>query len=134
MKKETWWFSRIIHVFFYLGGLDILVLGRSSIKWMQRLDMAIAVDWDVKHQMKQTYVYWLTRSLSLPRKTGLVEPLIHKSLRCLLMWLYFWDTIWMSSHLYVGRSPIKRRQRPNKTTTFDWGVKLRFKQTNKQRT
>ena len=26
----------------------------STIKWRQRPDMAIAVDWDVKHQFKQT--------------------------------------------------------------------------------
>ena len=33
---------------------DILMLGKSPIKWRQRPDMNIAVDWDVKHQFKQT--------------------------------------------------------------------------------
>ena len=46
----------------YLGGYiyeahfdchDILILGKSPIKWRQRPDMTIAVDWDVKHQLKQ---------------------------------------------------------------------------------
>ena len=31
---------------------DILMLGKSPIKWRQRPDMTIAVDWDVKHQIK----------------------------------------------------------------------------------
>ena len=30
-----------------------LVLGKSTIKWRQRSDMSITVDWDVKHQFKQ---------------------------------------------------------------------------------
>ena len=30
------------------------MLGKSPIKWRQRPDMTIAVDWDVKHQFKQT--------------------------------------------------------------------------------
>ena len=33
---------------------DILMLGESPIKWRQHTDMAIAVDWDLKHQFKQT--------------------------------------------------------------------------------
>ena len=33
---------------------DILNLGKSPIKWRQRPDMTLAVDWDVKHQFKQT--------------------------------------------------------------------------------
>ena len=33
---------------------DILMLGKSPIKWRQRPDMTFAVDWDVKHQFKQT--------------------------------------------------------------------------------
>ena len=35
-------------------GHDTLMLGKSPIKWRQRPDMAIAVDWDVKHQFNQT--------------------------------------------------------------------------------
>ena len=31
----------------------ILMLGKSLIKWRQRPDMTIAVDWDVKHQFKR---------------------------------------------------------------------------------
>ena len=38
---------------------DILMLGKSSIKWRQRPDMTIAVDWDVKHQFKQTNIFQL---------------------------------------------------------------------------
>ena len=30
-----------------------LMLGKSLIKWKQCPDMTIAVDWDVKHQLKQ---------------------------------------------------------------------------------
>ena len=33
----------------------MLMLGKSPIKWRQRPDMTIAVDWDVKHQFKQTH-------------------------------------------------------------------------------
>ena len=33
---------------------DILLTCKSPIKWRQRPDMTIAVDWDVKHQFKQT--------------------------------------------------------------------------------
>ena len=33
---------------------DILLLGKGPIKWRLRPDMTIAVDWDVKHQLKQT--------------------------------------------------------------------------------
>ena len=29
------------------------MLGKSAMKWRQRPDMAIAVDWDVKHQFKK---------------------------------------------------------------------------------
>ena len=35
-------------------GNDILMLGKSLIKWKQRPDIIIAVDLDVKHQFKQT--------------------------------------------------------------------------------
>ena len=33
---------------------DILILDRSPIKWRQRPDMTLVVDWDVKFQFKQT--------------------------------------------------------------------------------
>ena len=36
------------------GCYDVLILGNSPIKWRQRPYMTIAVDWDVKHQFKQT--------------------------------------------------------------------------------
>ena len=61
------WFSQIIHtdkpclfawvVIFYEAHFechDILMLGKSPIKWWQCFDKTIAVDWDVKHQFKQT--------------------------------------------------------------------------------
>ena len=37
-----------------VGCHDILILGKSPIKWRQRPDMTVAVDWDVQHQFKQT--------------------------------------------------------------------------------
>ena len=39
---------------------DILMLGKSPIKWRQHPDMTTAVDWDVKHQ--------LYKKLTLPKK------------------------------------------------------------------
>ena len=40
----------------FFGYHDILILGtcESPIKWRQRPDTTIAVDWDVKYQLKQT--------------------------------------------------------------------------------
>ena len=38
----------------FAGCHDILILGKSPIKWRQRPDMTLSVDWDVKHQFKQT--------------------------------------------------------------------------------
>ena len=38
-----------------VGCYDILILDESPIKWRQRPDMTLAVDWDVKHQFKQTF-------------------------------------------------------------------------------
>ena len=32
---------------------DIVMLGKSPIKWRQRPDMTIAVDWDVNHEFNQ---------------------------------------------------------------------------------
>ena len=59
------WFSQTIHTY-KLGGYiyeahfechDILMLGKSPIKWRQHPDMTIAVDWDVKHQFKQNQTH-----------------------------------------------------------------------------
>ena len=36
-----------------VGCHDILILGRSPMKWRQRPGMTIAVDWDFKFQFKQ---------------------------------------------------------------------------------
>ena len=41
-------------------GNDILMLGKSLIKWKQRPDIIIAVDWDVKHQFKHTNILCVT--------------------------------------------------------------------------
>ena len=38
----------------FVGCHDILILGKSPIKWGQRPDMTLAVDWDVKYQLKQS--------------------------------------------------------------------------------
>ena len=32
---------------------DVFILGKSPIKWRQRPDMTLAVDWDVKHQFER---------------------------------------------------------------------------------
>ena len=37
-----------------VGYHDILILGKSPIKWRQHPDMTLAVGWDVKHKFKQT--------------------------------------------------------------------------------
>ena len=39
---------------------DILMLGKSPIKWGQRPDMTIVVDWDIKHQFKQTKYFQMS--------------------------------------------------------------------------
>ena len=41
----------------FFGCHDILILGRSPIKWRQHPNMTIAVDWDInlKHQFKQEH-------------------------------------------------------------------------------
>ena len=38
------------------GCHDVLIFGTCPIKWWQRPDMTIAVDWDVKHQFKQKHI------------------------------------------------------------------------------
>ena len=56
------WFSQTIHTYkpYWLNWVahfechDILILGKSPIKWRQRPDKTIAVDWDIKHLFKQT--------------------------------------------------------------------------------
>ena len=62
--QEKWFVKSSIYMvpFFLLGWLHLkahfgchgIMLGRSPIKWRQRPDMAIAVEWGVKHQFKQT--------------------------------------------------------------------------------
>ena len=48
------WLGWMVVIFQALVGChDILILGKSPIKWRQRPDMTLAVDWDVKHQLKQ---------------------------------------------------------------------------------
>ena len=41
--------------------LDILILVKSPIKWRQCPEVTLAVDWDVKHQFKQTNKQTLSR-------------------------------------------------------------------------
>ena len=57
-----------------------LIMGKSPIKWRQRPDMTFAVDWDVKHQLKQTqnFVFFLRRSwvFSSPLIAASVKPCI----------------------------------------------------------
>ena len=47
-----YWLRRWVVVFEALfGPHDILILGKSPIKWRQRPDMTIAVDWNAKLQL-----------------------------------------------------------------------------------
>ena len=39
----------------------MLNLGKSPMKWIQSPEMTIAVDWDVKHQFKQTKIMYVGR-------------------------------------------------------------------------
>ena len=50
---------------------DILMLGKSPIKWRQRPDMTIAVDRDVMHEIKQTKQNLLAKNIAIDR------PLLH---------------------------------------------------------
>ena len=49
----------------HFGCHHVLMFGRSLIKWRQHPDMTIAVDWDVKHQLKETNNYQITRATFL---------------------------------------------------------------------
>ena len=46
----------------HFGCHDVLILGTSPIKWRQRPDMIIAVDWGTKPQLEQTNMYSLFSS------------------------------------------------------------------------
>ena len=48
------WLSWMVIFQALVGCHDILILDRSPIKWRQRPDKTLAVDWDVKYQFKQT--------------------------------------------------------------------------------
>ena len=72
---QEMWFSQTIHTYepYWLSWVviyeahfechDILMLGKNPIKWRQRTDMIIAVDWDVKHQIKQSFEPCVFRDL-----------------------------------------------------------------------
>ena len=47
---------------------DILIFDKSSIKWRQHLDMTVAVDWDVKPQIKLTNRCRLSTNSYIPIK------------------------------------------------------------------
>ena len=49
--KPNWLIRMIIFQALFL--CDILILGRSPVKWRLRPDITVAVEWDVKHQFKQ---------------------------------------------------------------------------------
>ena len=51
---KTYWLDWVVIFQTLVGYDDILIFGKSPIKWRQRPDMTIAVDWDVKHPFKQT--------------------------------------------------------------------------------
>ena len=46
----VWW----LYLKHFLYVMTSLISGTNPIKWRQRPDMTIAVDWDIKHQFKQT--------------------------------------------------------------------------------
>ena len=52
-----------------VGCHDILILGKSLVKWRQRPNMTLAVDWDVQHQFNQT---------------NIIERTVYICLNCLL--------------------------------------------------
>ena len=52
--SKPFWLCWMVIFKALVGCHDILILGKSPIKWRQRPDMTLAVDWDVKHQFKQT--------------------------------------------------------------------------------
>ena len=62
LAQEKWFQVKPISLFGLVGWIfqalvgchDILILGKSPIKWRLRPDMTLAVDWDVKHLFKQT--------------------------------------------------------------------------------
>ena len=47
------WLSWVVRFKILFGCHDVLILGKSSIKWRQRPDITIAVDWDINSN-KQT--------------------------------------------------------------------------------
>ena len=49
---KPYWHSWVVYKA-HFECYDILLLGKSPIKWRQRPDMTIAVYWDVKRQFKQ---------------------------------------------------------------------------------
>ena len=73
-KKPYW----LTVGWFYLKALfgchDILLLGTSPIKWRQRPDMTIGVDWEVKHQFKQINSQRVISSHLKGRRSSTSEP------------------------------------------------------------
>ena len=51
---KPYWLSWVVIFKALFGCLDVLILGKNPIKWRQCPNMTFAVDWDVKHQFKQT--------------------------------------------------------------------------------
>ena len=49
---KPYWLSWMIVFEALFGCHDVLILVKSPIKWWQRRDMTIAVDWDAKPQLK----------------------------------------------------------------------------------
>ena len=69
----------------------MLILGKSPIKWRQRSDMIIAIDWDAKHGFKQT-------NLALHRVVKIYE------VPCIAIFpvRVGWDCINSVLHVYDG--------------------------------
>ena len=107
------WFSQTIHTYkpYWLSWVvtriyeahfechDILMLGESPIKWRQCPEMTIAVDWDVKHQFKQTNnkvpCIGHLQHCSIPSKTWLI---VSSALPLSLVWGNTW--LQMTGALY----------------------------------
>ena len=55
-----------------LGCHDVLILGKSPIKWRQRRDMTIAVDWGAKPQTTKRKEINMMNRLDQPAGNGVV--------------------------------------------------------------
>ena len=82
------WFGWMVIFQALVGCHDILILGKSPIKWRQRPDMTVAVDWDVKHQFKQ-------------KKTCILYPVVSTTAKYTFIFYYFGNYGLLDTHVYL---------------------------------